>query len=221
MLKDALRLQVGEASAELVRSPNSAWSGTGRIYVGLTGGIGSGKSTVAEAFADLGATVISADQLAREVVEPGTPALLEIVERFGGSVLGADGRLDRATLAGIIFSDPQARADLEGITHPRIAELAEARMRAASTPVTVYEVPLLVEREMADQFDLVVIVDAPEELRVERLVSRGVDTEDAKARIKAQASSEERVEVADVWIENHGCEEDLREVVRQVFEKWL
>ncbi len=221
------RVQVGRATAVMRREPSIESRGgcpklgRGRTYVGLSGGIGSGKSTVTEALADSGATVISADELARAVVEPGTPGFQLVVQRFGDAVLAPNGHLNRAELASIVFDDAKARADLEAITHPRIAELAKAQAEAATTPVVVYEVPLLVERGMADQFDLVLMVDAPEEVRVERLVSRGLTADDARARIAAQASAEERDEIAHVWIRNHGSERDLRGVVGQVFNVWL
>ncbi len=223
----ARRMRTGGANAEMLPKLGVARQGRapklaeGRTYIGLSGGIGSGKSTVAQAFADLGATVISADQLARAVVEPGTSGLHQVVKRFGGSVLDSDGWLDRALMARIVFDDPQARADLEAITHPRIANLARAQAEGAMTPVVVYEVPLLVERQMADQFDLVAVVDAPEEARVARLVSRGLSAEDAAARIAAQATAVERAAVADIWIENHGSEQDLRNLVARIYTEWL
>jgi dephospho-CoA kinase len=186
--------------------------------VGLTGGIGSGKSTVARRFAERGAVVVDADRVAREVVEPGEPALARIVERFGEGVLDDHGRLDRAALATIVFDDEQARRDLEAITHPRIGERIAARIaevRAAEeadgrTRVVVLDHPLLVETGLAAGHDVVVVVEAPVEERIRRLVEqRGMDAADARARIAAQADDAARRAAATHVLDNGGRPEDL------------
>jgi len=168
--------------------------------VGLTGGIGSGKSTVAKRLAASGVAVVDADQVAREVVAPGEPALVEIAERFGGHLVGADGRLDRAGLAAVVFVDDDARRDLDRIMHPRIAARIAERVAALETgwdrpgpPLAVVDHPLLVETGQARRFDAVVVVLAPEEQRIRRLVDqRGLDEGDARARLAVQCSDEDR-----------------------------
>lgn len=186
--------------------------------VGLTGGIGSGKSTVARRLLAWGAVVIDADQVAREVVEPGQPALAEIVERFGRRVLTEDGHLDRPAMADIVFNDPDARAALEAITHPRIGDEIARRVATAEAAeqedgrerVVVIDHPLLVETGQAATFPIVVVVVAPEDVRVERLVSsRGMDAEDARARLAAQTDDETRIEAATHVIDNSGTIEEL------------
>ncbi|GAA0523177.1 dephospho-CoA kinase [Saccharopolyspora thermophila] len=186
----------------------------GVLRVGLSGGIGSGKSTVARRLRELGAMVIDADVLAREVVQPGSPALAELVERFGADVLDADGALNRPALAEKVFGDDQARADLNAITHPRIQKLTAERMaQAPADAVVVHDVPLLVEVGYAPHYHLVVIVDAPVADRVRRLVDRGLTEPDARARIAAQATHEQRRAVADVWLDNTGSVADLHAAV--------
>lgn len=186
--------------------------------VGLTGGIGSGKSTVARLLAERGAIVVDADQVAREVVEPGEPALDEIAERFGAEVIDPDGRLDRAAVAAIVFGDPEARRDLEAITHPRIAEAVAARIAEAQsaedadgrTRTVVVDHPLLVESGSAEGFPTVIVVVAPEEERIRRLVEhRGMDASDARARVAAQADDETRRAAATHVVDNGGAPEDL------------
>ncbi|MEU6132656.1 dephospho-CoA kinase [Saccharopolyspora sp. NPDC047091] len=180
------------------------------LRVGLSGGIGSGKSTVAARLVELGAVLIDADRLAREVVEPGSRGLAELVERFGPEIRTADGALDRPALARVAFADEQARADLNAITHPKIGELTAQRMaEAPADAIVVHDVPLLVENDYAANYHLVIIVDAPEEERVRRLTARGLDAADARARIRAQATDEQRREAADVWLDNTGPVEDL------------
>lgn len=175
------------------------------LRVGLSGGIGSGKSTVARRLVERGAVLIDADALAREVVQPGTPGLAELVERFGEDILDADGALNRPALAGKVFGDDEARADLNAITHPKIRDLTAERMaQAPADAVVVHDVPLLVEVGYAPNYHLVVIVDAPEPDRVRRLIDRGLSEDDARARIAAQATTEQRREVADVWLDNSG-----------------
>ncbi|MFZ0323674.1 MAG: dephospho-CoA kinase [Actinomycetes bacterium] len=180
------------------------------LRVGLTGGIGAGKSTVAARLADRGALVVDADALARQVLEPGEPAVQQVLDQFGPAVLAADGSLDRSRLAAIVFADPEARSALEAIVHPEVARRARAAMAAAEPgSVVVYDVPLLTEKGMADQFDLVVVVVADADGRRDRLVGRGLDPADAAARIAAQADDAERKAVADVVIDNSGPVEEL------------
>jgi dephospho-CoA kinase len=180
------------------------------LRIGLTGGIGSGKSTVARLLAERGAEVIDADVLAREVVAPGTPGLAAVVEAFGPRVLTADGALDRPALAVVVFGDPDARARLDGIVHPLVR--ARARELIAAMPpdaVVVQDIPLLVETGQAGSFDLVLVVEADVGTRVARLVDRGLPEEDARARIAAQATDEQRRAVADVVLDNSGSTADL------------
>ena len=187
--------------------------------VGLTGGIGSGKSTVSARLAELGAVVVDYDLLAREAVEPGTAGLEAIVARFGAAVLRADGTLDRPALGSVVFADDAARRDLEAITHPAIRDLAAAREAAAPDgAVVVHDHPLLVEMGMAGLVDLVVVVDVPVELQVRRLVEqRGMDEADARARLAAQTSREDRLAAADVMLDNTGTVEDLRAAVDRLW----
>lgn len=186
--------------------------------IGLTGGIGSGKSTVAQLFADLGAQVIDADAIAREVVEPGSEGLAALIDAFGPRILSRDQSLNRQALADIVFADPHARQTLNGITHPRIAaRTAELIAALPDDAVLIHDVPLLVELNMQSAYDLVVVVDAPDELRVKRLVDRGHTPEDARARIAAQAPRQQRLAVADILIDNAG---DLEDLSRQVRSAW-
>ncbi|MFD9704060.1 dephospho-CoA kinase [Lentzea sp. NPDC059081] len=176
------------------------------LRVGLTGGIGSGKSTVAKLLVERGAVVIDADKLAREVLEPGTEGLAEVVRAFGADVLNADGSLDRAALAAKAFASEEARQTLNGITHPRIGALTGQRMaEAPEDAIVVHDIPLLVERDMAAVYHLVIVVYADAGTRLERLVtSRGMGRQDAENRIAAQATDEQRRAVADVWLDNTG-----------------
>jgi dephospho-CoA kinase len=187
--------------------------------VGLTGGIGSGKSAVSSLLAEHGAIVIDADKLARAVVAPGTPGLAAVVEAFGPSILSADGSLDRARLGTIVFADPAARRRLEGITHPLIRD-ETARRFSASPPdaVVVHDIPLLVEAGMAKGYDVVVVVEAPRELRLARLADRGLPRDQAEARMANQASDADRRAVADVLLDNSGTLADLS---AQVDALWL
>ncbi|MGY1650416.1 dephospho-CoA kinase [Geodermatophilus sp. SYSU D01119] len=180
------------------------------LRIGLTGGIGSGKSTVAALLAARGAVVVDADRIAREVVEPGTPGLAAVVGAFGPGVRTADGALDRAALASIVFADPEARARLDGIVHPLVrARAQEVVARAPEDAVVVQDVPLLVETGQAGQYDLVLVVEADLETRVARLLLRGLTEEDARARIAAQATDEQRRAVADVVLDNSGTPDAL------------
>ena len=191
------------------------------MRVGLTGGVASGKSTVSGILQDLGAVVIDADLLAREVVAPGTEGLAEIVEAFGPEVLAGDGSLDRPALGAVVFADPEARRRLEAIIHPRVRARGAA-LEAAAPPdaVVVHDIPLLAETGQADSFDAVVVVDVPVETQLDRMVElRGMSTEEAEARVAAQAAREDRLAVATYVIDNTGTLEDLRERVAEVFEE--
>lgn len=184
------------------------------LYVGLTGGIGAGKSEVARLLAEHGAVVVDADAVSREVVAPGTQGLAEIAAEFGRQLLAADGALDRAALGRIVFADPVRRARLEEILLPRIAEQAWARLEAVPAgQVAVYDVPLLVEEQMQDLFDVVVVVEAELETRLARLMQRGLSREQALARIAVQASDAERRAVADVVLSNSGTRGQLADAV--------
>ncbi len=187
--------------------------------VGLTGGIASGKSSVATLLAARGAVIIDADVLAREVIAMGTPLLRRVADRFGDAVLAADGSLDRAALGRIVFADPAARHDLEALIHPAVRQRAAAlQAEAPDGAVVVHVIPLLVETGQAGRFDHVIVVDVPETTQVERLRGRdGVDAEAAMARIAAQASRAERLAAADIVIDNSGSQADL---VRQVDDAW-
>lgn len=188
------------------------------LKVGLTGGMGSGKSTVARRFAELGAVIIDADQIARDVVEPGEPALAELAEAFGEGILLDDGSLNRGELAKRAFVSAEKTELLNSITHPRIEQRTEEQFNAAGDAIIVFDSPLLIEMGQSEAQDLVVVVYTPVEVRLDRLVeSRGVDREDAKQRIAKQISDDKRLQFADVVLENSGTEEDL---VRQVDRIW-
>jgi dephospho-CoA kinase len=191
------------------------------MRVALTGGIASGKSTVAGMLTDLGALVIDSDRLAREVVEPGTAGLAEVVEAFGPQVLTDDGRLDRTALGGVVFADEAARRRLEAILHPLIRRRGEQLADAAPTgTLVVHDIPLLVETGQADRFDAVLVVDVPAELQVERMVrDRGWTRAQAEARIAAQASREDRLRAATHVLDNTGTRDDLRDRVTGVVEE--
>jgi dephospho-CoA kinase len=186
------------------------------LRIGLTGGIGSGKSTVAGLLAARGAQVVDADRIAREVVEPGTPGLAAVVAAFGHGVLTSDGALDRPALAAVVFADPDARRRLDGIVHPLVrARAAELVAAAPPDAVVVQDVPLLVETGQAGSYDLVLVVQADLATRVRRLVARGLSEEDARARIAAQATDEQRRAVADVVLDNSGTVEELEAQVER------
>jgi dephospho-CoA kinase len=189
------------------------------LRVGLTGGIGTGKSEVSRRLAGYGAVVIDADAVAREVVEPGTEGLAEVVEAFGPGVLGPDGRLDRPKLGEVVFADPERRIRLNAIIHPLVgARMAELEREAGSASIVVHDVPLIAEGGRAGAYDLVVVVDAPPRIQVERLVrNRGMTRDQAKARMGAQASREQRLAIADIVIDNSSS---LAELDRQVGDLW-
>jgi dephospho-CoA kinase len=193
------------------------------LRVGLTGGIGSGKSEVARRLAAHGAVIIDADVAAREVVAPGTPGLAQVAEAFGPEVLGPDGALDRERLGAIVFRDPALRAKLNAIVHPLVRDQMGAAERAAAGAahgdlIVVHDVPLLAESRRADGFDLVIVVDVPPELQVERLVRhRGMTPDQARARMAAQATRDQRLAIAGIVIDNSGTLDDLD---RRVAEVW-
>jgi dephospho-CoA kinase len=188
--------------------------------VGLTGGIGAGKSTVAKMLAAHGAVVVDSDVIAREVVSAGTPGLVEIVDAFGSGVLRADGTLNREGLGRIVFNDADALRRLEQITHPRI-QAESARLideaEAAGRPVLIHDIPLLVESGVAGTFDAVIVVEAPDELRLARLEQRGLPREQALERMKAQATNEERRAAATYLIINDASEAQLSARVDEVW----
>lgn len=193
--------------------------------IGLTGGIASGKSVVALQLADLGAVVVDADVLAREVVEPGTSGLASIVAEFGPSVLTANGALDRAALGAIVFSDPSKREILNGITHPaiwaRARELFDAAVAKDPDAIIVYDVPLLSEAaaDRPMRFDLIVVVQASVETRIERMVSgRAMSRAEAESRLRAQATDEDRLKIADVVIDSDGS---IEHTIEQVDALWI
>jgi len=189
------------------------------MQVALTGGVGSGKSTVAAILEDLGAVVIDADALSREVVAKGTPGLARVVEEFGEDLLGSDGELDRPAMGRLVFGDETARRRLEAIVHPLVFErIVELEEQAPADAVVVHDIPLLAENDRAGDFDAVIVVDAPEELQLERMTGdRGWTEEDARSRIRAQATREDRRAIATHLIENTGTREDLRARVAEVF----
>lgn len=191
------------------------------MRVGLTGGVASGKSTVSAMLAELGAVIIDADVLAREVVEPGTDGLAEVVEAFGAGVLTADGQLDRAAVGARVFADGEARRTLEAIIHPRVRRRGRELEEAAPVDaIVVHDIPLLAETGQPGQFDAVLVVDVPTEVQVERMVhDRGMTVADAEARIAAQATREQRLAIATHVIDNTGTVEDLRRQVTEVFEE--
>lgn len=189
--------------------------------IGLTGGIASGKSTVADRLAERGAVIIDSDLLAREVVAPGSAGLRAVIARFGQQVLAADGSLNRAALGRIVFDDPQARRDLEAIIHPAVrARAAELSAAAAPGSVVVQVIPLLVETGQSDAFDQVWVVDADPAVQRTRLQQRdGLSPAEAQARLQAQASRAQRLAVADVVLANDGSADQLRQQVDQEWEK--
>ncbi|GGR65031.1 dephospho-CoA kinase [Nocardioides luteus] len=190
------------------------------MRVGLTGGIASGKSTVSELLAALGAVIVDSDKIAREVVEPGTPGLAQVVEEFGPTVLTEVGELDRAKVGEIVFADESARERLNAIVHPlvgaRSAELEEAARVAGR--LVINDIPLLVEVGYAPFFDEVIVVDVPVETQVERAIARGMSESEVRARIKTQASREDRLAAATYVIDNTGTLEDLRERVQEIYD---
>ena len=191
------------------------------FVVGLTGGIGSGKSLAAQFFSQLGAFVIDADQLARSVIERGSEGFGEVLLRFGDSIL-KNGDIDRVALGQIVFENPQAKIDLEAIIHPRIrVEFEEAVASLEPGQIMVYEIPLLVETNAADRFDFIVTVESDTELRIQRLHGRGMFHSDIEKRMASQASEDERRAVADCVLTNDGSEDDLLRQVENVWESTI
>jgi dephospho-CoA kinase len=191
------------------------------MRVGLTGGVASGKSTVATLLQEMGAVVVDADVLAREVVEPGTPGLEDVVAAFGSEILAHDGGLDRRRLGAVVFADPEKRGLLESIIHPRVrARAAEIEASAPPGALVVHDIPLLVETGQGADFDAVIVVDLPADVQVERAMSdRSWSEDEARSRIAAQAGREERLAVATYVVDNAGTYEDLRQRVTEVFEE--
>ncbi|MFO7981914.1 MAG: dephospho-CoA kinase [Desulfuromonadales bacterium] len=191
------------------------------MVLGVTGGIAAGKSMVTEAFRQMGAAIVSADQLARDVVRPGTQVLERLVERFGRDILRSDGHLDRPALASLVFSDSRARKDLNAIMHPAIAELADKRLeelKARQTELIVYEVPLLFEAGAEKRVDAVLVVTAREDVQLRRLMQRdGLDEEQARARLEAQMPQAQKVARADYVIDNSGSRDETLHQVRDLF----
>ena len=189
------------------------------LRVGLTGGIGSGKTEVSRRLASYGAVVIDADAVAREVVAPGTPGLAEVVQEFGPDVLLGDGSLDRDRLGQLVFADDSLRMKLNAVIHPRVAgRMAELERAAAGAPVIVHDVPLLAENHLAGSFDEVVVVDVPPRIQLERLArERGMPRAQAEARMRAQASRDDRLAIATIVVDNSGS---LAELDREVGELW-
>ncbi|MFF7067764.1 dephospho-CoA kinase [Streptomyces pseudovenezuelae] len=189
------------------------------LKVGLTGGIGAGKSEVSKLLVEHGAVLIDADRIAREVVAPGTPGLAAVVEAFGEDVLAEDGSLDRPRLGSVVFADPERLAVLNSIVHPLVgARSQELESAAAEDAVVVHDVPLLTENGLAPLYDLVIVVDASPETQLDRLVGlRGMTEQDARARMAAQATREKRLEIADIVIDNDVPLDELRRRVRDVW----
>lgn len=194
------------------------------MLIGLTGGIGAGKSTVAQLFEERGVPIVDADAIARDVVKPGEPALAELVEHFGDSILGADGELNRGKLAEVAFADAESHEALNAIMHPAISAETAKRIDAlrGDHSVIVHDVPLLVEAGLAGNYDLTVLVDTPAQIRLQRLTElRGMDPEDAKKRIAAQATDEQRRAACDVALDNSGDIEHLRAQFEQMWERFI
>lgn len=186
---------------------------TRKLSIGLTGGIASGKSVVASAFAQLGVTIIDADVVAREIVAPGQPALQEIQARFGSDILDAEGQLKRHELRRIVFADDAARADLEAITHPRIRQQLATQRDAATSDYCMLAIPLLVKSRMFELVDRVLVVDAPEDIQLQRLVSRDdIDEELARRMIASQEARDERLDHADDVLINTGPRKDIADL---------
>jgi dephospho-CoA kinase len=191
------------------------------FVVGLTGGIGSGKSLAAQFFSQLGALVIDADQLARSAIERGSEGFDEVLLRFGDSVL-KNGDIDRVALGQIVFENPQAKKDLEEIIHPRIrAEFEEAVASLNPGQIMVYEIPLLVETNAADRFDFIITVESDPELRKQRLRARGLFSSDIEKRMAAQATQEQRRAIADCVLTNDGTEDELLRQVENIWESTI
>lgn len=202
----------------VIIEPNSS----APLLIALTGGIASGKSAVADRFAALGVPVLDTDQIARDIVEPGTPALKKIVDAFGSEVLDADGKLDRRRMRERVFANAEERARLEAITHPAIREELARRSAQAGGSYQIHVIPLLVETQRAKEYDRVLLVDCPEEDQINRLIARDGPTEEqAHAILAAQATREQRLAAADDVIVNAGTLEDLQRFVEALHRKYL
>jgi dephospho-CoA kinase len=192
------------------------------LIIGLTGGIGSGKTAVSDAFAQRGVPIIDTDVLAREVVQPGQPALKDIVDAFGIACLNGNGALDRGYLRRTVFTNPESRKQLETILHPRIRQLMQARIAALTTPYCIVVVPLLAETGMTDWFHRILVVDVPEAVQIRRVMARDkVDETHAKHILAAQASREKRLAIADDVIENTGSLDTLDGKVKVLHRTFL
>lgn len=188
------------------------------MYLGLTGGIGSGKSTAARMFADLGATIIDADAIAKEVLEPGQLGYESIVNKFGDDILDSSGNIDRTILAAKVFENSSKLKELEDVVHPEVAgKVQEIRESLPAGTTVIYDTPLLVEKKLQDQFDQVIVVLAPEPLRTQRLLARGLAERDIAARMNKQATDEQRQSVANYVIDNSGTLAQLRTQVLNVW----
>lgn len=215
-------IQSGGASAYLLRPIPQARAQGPSLFLALSGGIGAGKSTIAQVLRGLGVYVVDADQLAREVLSPSHPVYEAVLANFGTDLKLPDRSLDRYLLAQRAFSSPESTLLLNSLTHPAISALAWERLKSAPQGTcALYDVPLLTTYEDASLFDVVIMVSAPEEVRLRRLISRGLSEEDARARIRSQISDNERRKLASIWVENHGNQEDLANVTIQLYTAWL
>ena len=215
-------IQSGGASAYLLRPIPQARAQGPSLFLALSGGIGAGTSTIAQVLRGLGVYVVDADQLAREVLSPSHPVYEAVLANFGTDLKLPDRSLDRYLLAQRAFSSPESTLLLNSLTHPAISALAWERLKSAPQgSCALYDVPLLTTYEDASLFDVVIMVSAPEEVRVCRLISRGLSEEDARARIHSQISDSERRKLASIWVENHGNQEDLVDVSNQLYSSWL
>lgn len=215
-------IQSGGASAYLLRPIPQARAQGPSLFLALSGGIGAGKSAIAQVLRGLGVYVVDADQLAREVLSPSHPVYEAVLANFGTDLTLPDRSLDRHLLAQRAFSSPESTLLLNSLTHPAISALAWERLKSAPQgSCALYDVPLLTTYEDASLFDVVIMVSAPEEVRVRRLISRGLSEEDARARIHSQISDSERRKLASIWVENHGNQEDLVDVSNQLYSSWL